>query len=80
MEREYAILYNTIEESRITDEETRKLRELRSAVEQLHAQAEGLKIAYPNRYAEIDPHQRTLQDLLVRLTELARYLFSKKYF
>jgi hypothetical protein len=80
MEREYAVLYNTIEESRITDEESRKLRELRTAVEQLHAQAEGLKIAEPNRWHEIEPHQRNLQDLLARLTELARYLFSKKYF
>lgn len=80
MEREYAVLYNTIEESRITDEESRKLRELRSAVEQLHAQAEGLKIAEPNRWQEIEPHQQTLQDLLGKLTELARYLFSKKYF
>lgn len=80
LEREYRILYQTIEESRITDEESNKLRELRAAAEQLHAQAEGLKIAYPHRTGEIQPHQQRLESMLGQLTALARLLFSKKYF
>lgn len=80
IEREYSILYNTIEESRITDEESNKLRELRAATEQLHAQAEGLKIAYPNRAGEIYPYQQRMDTMLGKLTALARLLFSKKYF
>lgn len=80
LERETDILHHTIYESRITPEETRKVKELKIAVEQLHAQCDIMKQQYPGDYAQINAHQQKLAALLARNQQMARLLFSKKYF
>lgn len=79
LERETDILHHTIYESRITADESRKLRELKIAIDQIAANCEGLRLHYPGQTAAIDAgHQRVVK-LQSRQQELARLLFSKKY-
>jgi len=78
--RETDILHHTIYEGRITPDESRKVKELKIAVEQLDAQCESLKQQYPGDYALIYDHQQKLKALLDRNQQMARLLFSKKYF
>lgn len=78
--RETDILYHTIYESRITPDESRKLKELKIAIEQLDAQCEILKAQYPAQQAQVYSHQQQLKALLDRNQQMARLLFSKKYF
>ncbi|MCW0220617.1 MAG: hypothetical protein OJI67_19985, partial [Prosthecobacter sp.] len=78
--RETDILYHTIYESRITPDESRKLKELKIAIEQLDAQCEILKAQYPAQQSQIYSHQQQLKALLDRNQQMARLLFSKKYF
>jgi len=78
--RETDILYHTIYESRITEDESRKLKELKIAIEQLDAQCEILKAQYPAQQSQIYSHQQQLKALLDRNQQMARLLFSKKYF
>lgn len=78
--RETDILHHTIYEGRITPDESRKLKELKIAVEQLDGQCEILKQQYPSDYATIYDHQQKLKELLDRNQQMARLLFSKKYF
>ncbi len=79
LQRETDILHHTIDESRITQDESRKLKELKGAVEQLHVQCDLLKQQYPAQFSDIDAHQIALGALLERNKEMARLLFSKKY-
>ncbi|WP_166647403.1 type II secretion system protein GspD [Prosthecobacter fusiformis] len=78
--RETDILHHTIYEGRITPDETRKVKELKIAVEQLDAQCEILKVQYPAQLSLINSHQLQLKGLLDRNQQMARLLFSKKYF
>ncbi len=80
LQKECDVLDHTINESRITPDETRKLKELKMAVGQLHAQCDVLKQQYPNQFTKIDAYQMQLQTLLTRTEGMARLLFSKKYF
>lgn len=80
LERETDILHHTIFESRITADETRKLKELKIAIDQLHAQCDNLRLQYPGQLGMIDTHQQRLTVLQGRHKEMARLLFSKKYF
>ncbi len=79
LSREAETLGNTIQESRITDDVGRKLKELKIAVEQVHAQCEGMKISEPTKFAMIDQHQLMLQNILDRLAYFQRLMFTKKY-
>ncbi len=79
LSREAEILGNTIEEGRITDEVTQKLKEIKIAVEQVHAQCEQMKISEPAKFAMIDQHQFMLSDVLKRIASFQRMLFTKKY-
>ncbi|MEN3944120.1 hypothetical protein WJU23_22650 [Prosthecobacter sp. SYSU 5D2] len=78
--RETDILHHTIYESRITPDESRKVKELKIAVEQLDAQCEVLKVQYPGQLHIIYTNQQQLKALLDRNQQMARLLFSKKYF
>ncbi len=78
--RETDILHHTIYEGRITPDESRKVKELKIAVEQLDAQCEVLKQQYPDQGALIYTNQQQLKGLLDRNQQMARLLFSKKYF
>jgi hypothetical protein len=78
--RETDILHHTIYEGRITPDESRKVKELKIAVEQLDAQCEVLKVQYPGQLHLIYTHQQQLKALLDRNQQMARLLFSKKYF
>jgi len=80
LQRETDILHHTIYESRITPDESRKLKELKLAISQLHTQCDILKQQYPAEFSKIDAHQQQLKALLDRSQEMARLLFSKKYF
>lgn len=79
LSREAETLGNTIQESRITDEVARKLKELKIAVEQVHAQCENLKLSDPANFAMIDQHQLMLSNILDRLAYFQRMMFTKKY-
>jgi hypothetical protein len=80
LERETDILHHTIYESRVTPDESRKLKELKIAVDQIAANCEGLLIQQPQRARQIEPYQQRVVKLQKRQQELARLLFSKKYF
>jgi hypothetical protein len=79
LERETDILHHTITESRITEDESRKAKELKVAIEQLRAQCDIMKVQYPGDLALIEAHQQQLSGLLVRNQEIGRLLWSKKY-
>ncbi len=79
LERETDILHHTIYESRITVDESRKLRELKIAIDQIAANCEGLRLSHPDKIASIDTHHQRVIKLQSRHQELARLLFSKKY-
>lgn len=79
LSREAETLGNTIQESRITDDVSRKLKELKIAVEQVHAQCDSMKLSEPARFAMIDQHQLMLKNILDRLTYFGRVLFTKKH-
>ena len=79
LSREAEKLGNTIDEGRITDEVSRKLKELKIAVEQVSAQCETLKLSEPAKFAMIDQHQLLLRNILDRLAYFQRTLFTKKY-
>lgn len=79
LSREAEKLGNTIEESRITDDVGQKLKELKIAVTQVHAQCETLKLSEPAKFAMIDQHQLLLSNILERLAYFQRMLFTKKY-
>lgn len=80
LQRETDILHHTIYESRITEDESRKVKELKIAIEQINGQCEILKQQYPNDYALIYDNQQQLKALLDRNQQMAKLLFSKKYF
>ncbi|MCB1277363.1 type II and III secretion system protein [Prosthecobacter sp.] len=79
LSREAETLGNTIQESRITDEVGQKLKELKIAVERVHAQCETLKLSEPAKFAMIDQHQLMLKNILDRLAYFQRMMFTKKY-
>lgn len=79
LSREAEILGNTIEEGRITDEVAQKVKEIKIAVEQVHAQCEQMKISEPDKFSMIDQHQLMLADILKRIGASQRMLFTKKY-
>lgn len=79
LERETDILHHTIYESRITADESRKLKELKIAVEHLITQCMNMRLQYPASLQTIDSHQARLEKLLKRNQELGRLLWSKKY-
>ena len=79
LSREAEILGKTIDEGRITDEVSDKVKEIKIAVEQVHAQCEQMKISEPAKFAMIDQHQFMLSDILKRIASFQRMLFTKKY-
>jgi hypothetical protein len=80
LSREGEKLGNTIEEGRITDEVSRKLKELKIAVEQVLQQCESMKLAEPAKFSMIEQHELMLKNTLERLVHFQRMLFTKKYF
>lgn len=80
LQRETDILHHTIYENRITPDESRKVKELKIAIEQINGQCESLKQQYPGDYGMIYDYQQQLKALLDRNQQMARLLFSKKYF
>lgn len=80
LERETDILHHTIFEARITPDESRKLKEMKIAIDQLFAQCDIMRVQYPSDLVSIDSHQQRLKKLQARHAELARLLFTKKYF
>lgn len=79
LSREAEILGNTIQESRITDDVTRKMKELKIAVDQVYAQCENMKLTEPAKFAMIDQHQLMLKNVMDRLAYFQRVMFTKKY-
>ncbi|MCA1963047.1 MAG: type II and III secretion system protein, partial [Prosthecobacter sp.] len=75
LERETDILHHTIYESRITPDESRKLRELKIAIDQMVANAQALLQQQPGQASMIQSHLQRLQKLQRRHQELARLLF-----
>jgi type II secretory pathway component GspD/PulD (secretin) len=80
LERETDILHHTLYESRITPDESRKLKELKIAVDQITLNCDSLRSQNPGQAAVVDAHHQRLKKLQVRCQELARLLFNKKYF
>ncbi len=80
LERETDILHHTIYESRITPDESRKLKELKIAIDQMVFNAQNLMQQQPEQASVIQTHLQRLKKLQNRHQELARLLFTKKYF
>jgi len=80
LERETDILHHTIYESRITPDESRKLKELKIAIDQIYLNCDSLRLQHPGQAGQIDASQVRIQKLQTRHRELARLMFSKKYF
>jgi hypothetical protein len=80
LERETDILHHTLYESRITPDESRKLKELKIAVDQITLNCDSLRSQNPGQAAMIDALHQRLKKLQTRCQELARLLFNKKYF
>jgi hypothetical protein len=79
LSREAEILGNTVNEARITPEVSRKLKELKIAVERVLSQCENMKRSEPSKFALIDQHEQMLKVVLERLSSFQRTLFTKKY-
>lgn len=79
LSRECEVLGNTIKESRITDEVSQKLKELKVAVDELDQQCEQMKVSEPTKYEMIEREQTTLHTLQKRIAAFQKDIFNKKY-
>ena len=79
MDREYKIIEQTVEESRGTDEDTKKLKELGTAIDHLRTQIESIQLSEPHRAEEMRRYDYQLKEIKNRMTGLRYDMFKKKY-
>lgn len=80
LSREADKLENSINENFITEETSQKLRELKTATDQLITQCQQLKLSQPGSFASIDQNELVFKGILERISRMTRVMFSKKYF
>ena len=79
MDREFKIIEQTVQESRATDEDTKKLRELGTAIDHLRGQLEAIQLSEPNRAEEMRRYDYQLQQIKQRMTGVRYDMFKRKY-
>ncbi len=80
MEREFNILEQTVDESRGTDEDTKKLKELGSAIEHLREQIALIEVNEPYRAEEMRRYDYQLKQIKTKMAGLRYDMFKRKYF
>ena len=79
MDREYKVLEQTVRESRATDEETKKLKELGTAIDHLRKQIEAIGLNDPYRAEEMRRYDYQLKQIKSSMTGLRYDMFKNKY-
>jgi len=79
MDREYKILEQTVKESRATDEDTKKLKELGTAIDHLRGQIESIQYSEPHRAEEMHRYDYQLGEIKRNMTGLRYDMFKSKY-
>ena len=79
MDREFKIIEQTVQESRATDEDTKKLRELSTAIDHLRGQLESIQLSEPARAEEMRRYDFQLKEIKNRMTGLRYDMFKRKY-
>ncbi len=79
MEREFKIIEQTVKESRGTDEDTKKLKELGTAIDHLRDQIEAIKLSEPHRAEEMRRYDYQLKQIKSRMTGVRYSIFKRKY-
>jgi Flp pilus assembly secretin CpaC len=79
MQREYGILEQTLNESRATDEDTKKLTELGTAIDHLRGQIESIKLSEPHRAEEMSRYDFQLKEIKTKMVSLRYQMFKRKY-
>jgi hypothetical protein len=79
MQREYNILEQVLNESRATDEDTKKLKELGTAIDHLRAQLESIKLSEPHRAEEMSRYDYQLSEIKTKMVSLRYEMFRRKY-
>jgi Flp pilus assembly secretin CpaC len=79
MQREYGILEQILNESRATDEDTKKLTELGTAIDHLRGQIESIKLSEPHRAEEMTRYDFQLKEIKTKMVSLRYQMFKRKY-
>lgn len=79
MEREFNVIEQTVKESRGTDEDTKKMRELGTAIDHLRRQLEAIQLSEPHRAEEMRRYDYQLKQIKTRMTGLRYDMFKRKY-
>lgn len=79
MQREYSILEQVLNESRATDEDTKKLTELGTAIDHLRGQIEAIKLNEPHRAEEMNRYDFQLKEIKTKMVSLRYQMFKRKY-
>lgn len=79
MEREYNIIEQTVHESRATDEDSKKLKELGLAIDHLREQMKAIQINEPQRAEEVSRYDYQLGEIKRKMTGLRYDMFKRKY-
>ena len=80
MDQEFRTIEQTVKESRMTDEDQDKLRELGTAIDHLRTQIEGLMITEPHRAEELSRYDYQLREIRRNMSSLRYDMFKRKYF
>lgn len=79
MDREFKIIEQTVKESRATDEDTKKLKELGTAIDHLRDQIEAIQLSEPHRAEEMRRYDYQLKQIKSRMTRVRYDMFKRKY-
>jgi type II secretory pathway component GspD/PulD (secretin) len=79
MDREYKVIEQTVRESRATDEDTKKLKELGTAIDHLRSQIEAIGLSEPHRAEEMRRYDYQLKQIKGSMTGLRYDMFKNKY-
>jgi len=79
LEREYKVIEQTVNESRATDEDTKKLKELSTAIDHLRGQIEAIQLNEPHRAEEMSRWDYPLKEIKTKMVGLRYQMFKRKY-
>jgi hypothetical protein len=79
MDREFKVIEQTVQESRATDEDAKKLRELGTAIDHLRTQLESIQLSEPHRAEEMRRYDYQLEQIKQRMTGVRYDMFKRKY-
>ncbi len=79
MDREFKIIEQTVQESRGTDEDTKKMKELGLAIDHLRDQIESIQLSEPHRAEEMRRYDYQLKQIKSRMNGVRYDMFKRKY-